>query len=56
MGATAMHPSLRWIAGADGGRAHRRTETGRPACGAVGTLTLADPDIPLCEGCYPRAG
>lgn len=49
---SSMHPALRWLAD-DGGRAHRRVDRDRTACGIAGQLRLATPGTALCATCYP---
>lgn len=51
-----MHPALRWMVDGATTSAHRRTPFGRAKCGAVGELTLAPREIPLCGACYPGRG
>ena len=48
-----MHPSLRWWAGTDRRKAHRRHFNGTTACGLNGLLVLADAETTLCGVCYP---
>ena len=48
-----MHPALRWYAGDDISRAHRRRHDGGTACGAEGPLVLADRNTAFCPLCYP---